>query len=244
MYSLLPRIFMPWSLLVLSGCPLSSSSSATGPATPEATAGAPVTEASPTTSSPRSIDKEVTPMPDASGVEPVRGPAIPATVLRKQILDLIGSVRSLDDLERRHVASILEAELRKVPEIPERYLYEGRTTEGWEYGISVARLHGVNDPFTVRIGFDNGVEPWTDQTPTYCTMDFEAFAQEIVALGYKRELKRSTFGGKPSWEFSRDVPGRSFLFVVSVPLYYLGDGYPTGQACVNAVKISGGPLNE
>ena len=244
MCSLLPRIFMPLSLLVLGGCPLSSSPSATDAATPEATTGAPATEASPTASSPHSTNKEVTPMPDASGVEPVRGPAIPAAVLRKQILDLIGSLRSVDDLERPHVASILQAELQKLPEIPERYLYEGRTVEGWEYGVSVARLHGVNDSFTTRIGFDNNVEPWTDQKPTYCTMDFEAFAQEIVALGYQREPKRSTLGGKPSWAFTRDAPGRDLVFVVSLSLYYLGQGYPAGQACVNAVKISGGPLNE
>ncbi len=183
-------------------------------------------------------------MPDASGVESVRGPAIPATVLRKRILDLIGSLRSQDDLERVHVASLLQAELQKVPEISERYLYEGRTAEGWEYGVSVARLHGANDPFTARIGFDNGVEPWTDQKPTYCTIDFEAYAQEILALGYQRAPKRSTLGGKPSWAFSRDVPETNFVFIVSLSLYYLGDGYPTGQACVTAVKISGGPLNE
>lgn len=244
MCSLLPRISMPLSLLVLSGCPLSSPPSATDAATPEATTGAPATEESPTASSLHSTDKEVAPMSDASGVKPIRGPAIPATILRKQILDLIGSLRSVDDLERPHVASLLQVELQKAPGIPERYLYEGHAVEGWEYGVSVARLHGANDSFTTRIGFDNSVEPWTDQRPSYCTMDFEAFAKEIVALGYQREPKRSTLGGKPSWAFTRDAPGRDLVFVVSLSLYYLGEGYPAGQACVNAVKISGGSLNE
>lgn len=102
MCSLLPRIFMPLSLLVLSGCALWSSPSATDAATPEATTGMPATEESPTVSSLHSTDKEVAPVSDASGVKPVRGPAIPVTALRKQILDLIGSLRSVDDLERAH----------------------------------------------------------------------------------------------------------------------------------------------
>ena len=247
MSRLLSYLCLPWTLLALSGCPLSTSNSGAPPAaeSPQSAVGAPPTVETPHDKDrPISIDKEAIAMPETPDAEPGQSPAISAAILRRQTLDLIGSLRTLDDLERPHVASILRAELQKVPEIKERYLYEGRTVEGWEYGVSVARLHGVSDPFTTRIGFDNGVEAWTDQKPTYCTMDFEAFAQEIVALGYKREPKRSTFGGKPSWEFSRDVPERSLMFVVSLPLYYLGDGYPSGQACVQAVEISGNPLDE
>lgn len=97
MCSLLLRIFMPLSLLVLGSCPLSSSPSATDAVMPEPATGAQATEALPNASSIHSAEKEVIPMLGASGVEPIRCPTIPSIILRKQILDVIGSPHLMDN---------------------------------------------------------------------------------------------------------------------------------------------------
>jgi hypothetical protein len=233
---------------MLSGCPLLPSGSAAPPsddAAPKTVAGNPTTDALRSKAAiSHSIDKEAVTMPDASGAEPIRGPAIPAIALRKQILDLIGGLRSLQDLERPRIESVLQVKLMEDQERREGFRYDGRTTEGWNYGLSVSRLYGPSAPPVIGVGLDHGVEPWTDQTPTYCTIDFETLAKELVALGYEKDSKRSTLGGKPSWGFGKGVRDTKAGFAITVYLYYLGEEYPAGQACVSSVRISGGTLSE
>ena len=62
-------------------------------------------------------------------VEPVRGPAIPAAQLRRQILDLIGSFQTLQDLERAHVEAIIRMPMTKIDGMRDGYYYTGMTTE-------------------------------------------------------------------------------------------------------------------
>ena len=88
------------------------------------------------------------------------------------------------------------------------------------------------------------MEPWTDQKPTYCTMDFEDLANDIVALGYERAATRSTFGNKPSWGFGRNVPANRTGFSIGVYLYYLDEGTGSERACASWFRISGGPRDE
>ena len=184
------------------------------------------------------------PATNVAEVEIKRGPAIPADVLRKQVLALLGSIQSLQDLERQHVEAIFNASATKEPKMRDGYRYEGKTTEGWNYGFSVSRLGPLSDPPDILIGFDHGVEPWTDQKPTYCTLDFEELARDIVALGYERGATLSTYGGKPSWGFGRRVPTTRTGFGVSVYLYYLNEGTESERTCVKGIDIGGSLRHE
>ncbi len=176
--------------------------------------------------------------------EPVRGPPIPAAQLRRQILDLIGSFQTLQDLERAHVEKTMGIRMLKTPDMREGYGYDGRTTEGWEYGFSVDRLHKMNEPPTIIIGLSNGLEPWTDQKPTYCTLNFEEIAKELMALGYERGARLRQTAGKPSWAFYKELPARNLGFGVDAYIYTLEDGSESGVSCVRSFRIDGDPLHE
>jgi len=184
------------------------------------------------------------PVADVAKPEIKRGPAIPAAVLRKQILALLDSLQNLEDMEHEPVGSIFKVRMIKEPDARDGYEYFGQTTEGWTYYINVVRLHALSDPPTIVIALSNGVEPWTDQKPTYCTLDFEELAKDIVALGYERAATRSTFGNKPSWGFGKRVPTQRTGFGVGVYLYYLDEGTESERACASWFRISGGPRND
>ena len=176
--------------------------------------------------------------------EPVRGPPIPAAQLRKQILDLIGSFQTLQDLERAHVETIMGTTLVKDPEMEDGYQYFGITSEGWNYRLAVDRLHGMKAPPTILLYLNNGVKSWTDQKPTYCTLDFEELAKELVALGYERGARLRQTAGKPSWAFNKELPARNSGFGVDVYIYTLEDGSESGVSCVRSFRIGGDPLHE
>lgn len=181
---------------------------------------------------------------DEATVEIERGPRIPSATLRKQVLALLDALQTLEDMEHTHLESIFKVRLVKNPRVRDGYEYFGITTEGWTYYIETVRLHALSDPPTIMIALSNGVEPWTNQKATYCTMDFEELANDIVALGYQRAATRSTTGNKPSWGFGRDVPKHRTGFGVGVYLYYLDEGTEAERACASWLRISGGPRND
>lgn len=206
---------------------------------------APTPSPTPTLSTPEAASPApLTPVADEATVEIERGPHIPSATLRKQILALLDSLETLEDMEHPHLGSIFSVRMVKNPRVRDGHEYFGITTEGWTYYIETIRLHALSDPPTITIALDNGVEPWTDQKPTYCTMDFEELANDIVALGYERAATRSTFGNKPSWGFGRDVPENRTGFGVGVYLYYLDEGTEAERACASWLRISGGPRND
>jgi len=184
------------------------------------------------------------PVADDANIEIERGPPIPSATLRKQVLALLDSLQTPDDMEHAHLESIFRVHMVKNPRVREGHEYLGVTTEGWTYYIETVRLHALSDPPTIMIALENGVEPWTDQKPTYCTMDFEELANDIVALGYERAATRTTVGNKPSWGFGRDVPKHRTGFGVGVYLYYLDEGTEAERACASWLRISGGPRND
>ena len=206
---------------------------------------APTRSPTPTVSTPEAASAAPPkPVTDDATVEIERGPPIPSATLRKQVLALLDSLQTLEDMEHPHLGSIFRVHMVKNPRVRDGHEYFGITTEGWTYRISVTRLDASSDPPTITIALDNGVEPWTDEKPTYCTMDFEELANDIVALGYERAATRSTFGNKPSWGFGRDVPENRTGFGVGVYLYYLDEGTEAERACASWLRISGGPRND
>nr|WP_298129360.1 hypothetical protein [uncultured Pseudoxanthomonas sp.] len=223
---------------------------------PEVTPDSASTASAPTAPTPVSVPEPIlpdskaasagtpTPVADDTKVEIERGPPIPSATLRKQVLALLDSLRTLEDMEHPHLESIFRVHMVKNPRVRDGHEYFGITTEGWTYRVSATRLDASSDPPTITIAFNNGVEPWTDQKPTYCTMDFEELANDIVALGYERAATRSTLGNKPSWGFGRDVPKNRTGFGVGIYLYYLDEGTEAERACASWLRISGGPRND
>lgn len=187
--------------------------------------------------------KEAPAMSKPVSAEPVRGPAIPVAELRKRIIDLIGSFQSLKDLEREHVEQVLQMPLRKDPEMRMGYESDGKTTEGWGYGVSVGKLDRLDQPSTILIGLDDGIEPFTDQKPTYCTFEFEPLAKELVAMGYERSARISTRGNKPSWGFGRDSKANSAGFGIAIYIYELEAIDGTKKTCIKSFNIGGGAID-
>lgn len=214
-------------------------------AAPMPTSTVPVAAAPAAPSAPNPPPPSASPEPvaDAAKAEIKRGRAISAAELRKQVLMLLENLRTLDDMEHERVAAIFNVPLTKDPERRDGYEYFGRTTEGWNYRIAVMRLGRLSEPPTITIGLNNGVKPWTDQKPTYCTLDFEALAGDIVALGYERDAKRVFSGAKPLWGFGRDVRAQRTAFGVGVYLYYLDEDTESERACVREVQIGGDVMN-
>lgn len=138
---------------------------------------------------------ESVPKTDEKAGGHVQGPAISPAELRAQILELIRSFQSLEHLERAHVERMLRVQLRRNPGMTEGYDYEVQTTDGWAFSVSVDKLYRLDQPSTILIGLDHGVEPWTDQQPTYCTLEFEPLAKELVAMGYEQGVRAFNRGG-------------------------------------------------
>jgi hypothetical protein len=175
--------------------------------------------------------------------EPVRGPAIPAAQLRRQILALLGSFQTLEDLEKRHVATTLHIEMIRQIGTDDIHQYFGKTTEDWNYRVAVERFSRMADPPTIDIYLNNGVEPWTDQQPTYCTLEFEPLAKELVAMGYERSSRISRRAGKPSWGFGRESKTNNASFGISIYIYELETTDGTKQTCIKRFDIGGGVIN-
>lgn len=177
---------------------------------------------------------------DENAPEPVRGTAIPAAQLRRQILMLLGSFQKLEDLWRENVERSMQIELTKRLTMENGYQYFGATTEGWGYRIGVSRLGRMDEPPTILIGLDHGVEPWTDQQPTYCTLAFEPLAKELVAMGYEQGQRARYAGGDWMWGFGRESSEGKAGFGVGVSVYELKLPGGTKQACIKGFNIGGG----
>ena len=176
--------------------------------------------------------------------EPEYGPAIPAAQLRKQILDLIGSFQTLQDLERAHVEAIMRMPMTRIDGMRDGYYYTATTTAGWLYRVEVARLGPLSEPPTILVYLNNGVEPWTDQKPTYCTLNFESIAKELVALGYEQGPRLRRTAGKLSWGFYKEITEKKLGFGVDVYIYQIEDGSTSGLPCVRSFRIGGDSLHE
>ena len=170
--------------------------------------------------------------------EPEHGPAIPAAQLRRQILELLGSFQTLKDLERENVERRMQVALVKRPNMDDGYQYFGTTTEGWGYRVGVSRLGRMEDPPTILIDIDEGVEPLTDQQPTYCTLEFESLAQELVAMGYGKSDALSRFKGNDWWNFRLKTSQSTESIYVMAHLYQLSQNQEK-RYCIEYFEISG-----
>jgi hypothetical protein len=175
---------------------------------------------------------------DARPAEPVRGPAIPAAQLRRQIVALLGSLRTLEDLEKQHVESTLQIQLSRQSGMRDGHHYFGRTSEGWNYRVAVERLGRMDEPPTIKLYLNSGVEPWTDQQPTYCTLDFESVAKDLVAAGYTRTERMIRMKGDEWWGFGKDRQESRTGFGASVYVYRIPDD-EGGRYCIDRIRISG-----
>ncbi len=175
--------------------------------------------------------------------EPEYGPPIPAAELRKRILALVESFQSLDDLERKNIEHALKVRLTRMQGMSEGYEYDGHTSEGWQYGISTAKLGRLDEPSTIIIGMDYGFDYDNDRPPIYCTLEFEPLAKELVAMGYERDKRAYNQGGDMTWGFGRDSKIDDAGFGISVSIYDLEIMDGTKQVCIKGFNIGGGRLN-
>lgn len=174
---------------------------------------------------------------------PAHGPAIPAAQLRRQILALLGSFQKLEDLERDNVERAFGVRFTRRQGVSEGYEYDGITSEGWQYGISTTKLYGLDGPSTIIVGMDYGFDYDNDLPPSYCTLEFEPLAKELVAMGYERDTSISRRAGKPSWGFGRDSKADNAGFGISIYIYELEAADGTKQTCIKGFRISGGTIN-
>lgn len=188
--------------------------------------------------------KEVPAMSEPVTDEPERGPAIPAAELRKRLLALFGSFRSLNDLERAHVEQLLQVPLRKDPEMRMGYEYDGKTVEGWEYGVSIGKLGRLDQPSTILIGLDNGVEPFTNQQPTYCTLEFEPLAKALVAMGYEQADGPYRFRSDATWWFRRPTQPKGTSVAIGVGLDSQSGKGGQSKTCILSFRVGGNTFDE
>jgi hypothetical protein len=201
----------------------------------------PPVEAAPPSASP-SEAKPAAPV-EAAAPEPERGPAIPAAQLRQQILALLGSFQALEDLERGNVERHFGVRMHRDPEAADGYKYVATTTEGWTYWIDTSRIYGKDNPSTTYISLDNGVEPFTNQEPTYCTLEFEPLAKELVEMGYERDARAYPSGRDMAWGFGRRFPDHKAGFGIEVLIFDVmleGGGKST---CIEGFRIGGGEVD-
>ncbi len=179
---------------------------------------------------------------DPNAPEPARGPAIPAAQLRRQILALLGSFQTLKDLERENVERAFGVRMKIDPEAEDGYTYLANTTEGWLYRIDISHFSPKGSPATVEIFLSNGVDysdDSTNQQPTYCTLEFELLAKELVAMGYERADGPLRFKGEVSWDFDRDVQPEGAKVAFGIYLYSLRDGNSRERTCIKSFRIQG-----
>ena len=172
-----------------------------------------------------------------------RGPAIPAAKLRRQILELLGSFRTLEDLERESIERALKVRMHSDPETKNRYTYIAETTEGWTYWVDTSRMYGSRHPSATHIHFDHGVEPFTDQQPAYCTLEFEPLAKELVAMGYERDSRSYPAGRDISWGFGKSSADQNFGVGVEVLIYDIQIDKGRKMTCIEGFRIGGGVLD-
>lgn len=187
--------------------------------------------------------KEAHLMSESATAEHERGPAIPAAELRKRLLALFGSFQSLKDLEREHVEKVFGIGLQRNPRMTEGYGYEASTREGWVYGVSVDKLYRLDQPSTILIDLDYGVEPFTNQQPTYCTLEFEPLAKELVAMGYEQDPRAYNRGGDMAWGFGKDVPHHKAGFGIEAIIYEFRNEAGRAMTCIKGFRIGGGVNN-
>ncbi len=180
---------------------------------------------------------------DSKASESVGDPAIPAAQLRRQILALLGSLLTLEDLERDNVERAFGVSFTRMKGMSEGYEYDGITFEGWQYGISTAKLSRLDQPSTIIVGMDYGFDYDNDLPPSYCTLAFEPLAKELVAMGYERSSRMSRRGGKPSWGFGRWSKANNASFGIGIYIYELEAMDGTTQACIKGFDIGGGVIN-
>lgn len=214
------------------------------PGAPAKTAAPPDTTSEAATVPPVSPAKEAYVMSDAPTAAPERGPAIPASALRERILALIGSFQSLKDLKKENVERWLDIRMNPNPEADDGYMYLANTTESWLYRVDISHFSPKGSPATVEIFLSNGVDSSTDQKPTYCTLEFEPLAKELVAMGYERDKRAYYRGGDMSWGFSRENSSHRAGFGIGVYVYEVEDGSGPKRTCIKAFNIGGGPLHE
>lgn len=187
--------------------------------------------------------KEVPAMSEPVSAEPEQGPAIPVAELRKRIVDLLGSFQALKDLERGNVEKMLQVPLRLDPQTPERHGYEGLTSEGWRFGVSVDQFGGPKESSTISIGMDYDFDYDNRRPQTYCTLEFEPLAKELVAMGYERDTAISRLAGKPSWGFGRDSKANNAGFGIRIYIYELEGIDGTKKTCIKSFNIGGGTID-
>lgn len=175
--------------------------------------------------------------------EPQLGPAIPAAQLGRQILNLLGSFRTLEDLERENIERALEVRMHSDPETKNRYTYIAETTEGWTYWVDTSRMYGSRHPSSTHIHFDHGVEPFTDLQPTYCTLEFEPLAKKLVAMGYERDSRAYPAGRDISWGFGKSSADENFGVGVEVLIYDVQIDKNRKMTCIEGFRIGGGLLD-
>jgi hypothetical protein len=197
----------------------------------------PVQKAALTKTQNTASNKESKPMIDIDN--PPRGPAIPAAELKKQILALISSLQSREDMSREHVEKHMGLVLQPHPHANDIFIYFGQVTEGWAYNLATTYTYGDPVP-SIEIGFINKEEVSDDALPKTCTLDFEDLSKEIVALGYER-------GERPfrrRWGFGKDIPLHSAGIGIGVEVYSAENGTDNGVDCVKSIRIGSGALNE
>jgi hypothetical protein len=170
--------------------------------------------------------------------EPERGPPIAAAELRRRVLALIESFQSLEDLERKNVERRLEFRLTRMQGMSEGYEYDGLTSEGWQYGISTAKLSRLDEPSTIIIGMDYDFDYNNHKPPAYCTLEFESLAKEIVAMGYERSEKLSRLKGNDWWNFKKKAQKSAGTFYLTVYLYLVPDAQ-NASYCIKSFEFSG-----
>ena len=186
---------------------------------------------------------EPAPHADAKASEPVRGPAIPAAELRRQILALLANFQKLEDLERDNVERAFGVRFTSRQGVSEGYEYDGITYEGWQYGISTTKLYALDEPSTIIVGMDYGFDYDNDLPPSYCTLEFEPLAHELVGMEYERDTSISRRSGKTSWGFGRDSKANNAGFGVSIYIYEIETTDGTKQTCIKGFRIGGGAIN-
>jgi hypothetical protein len=178
---------------------------------------------------------------DARPAEPVRGPAIPAAQLGQQILTLLGSLQTLEDLEHGNVERAFKVSIPKNPDAGNGYyFYKAETIEGWTYWIDISRLYGKDQPSTTYIYLDSGAESET-HPPAHCTLEFQPLAKKLVAMGYEQATRAHYFGGDLTWGFGRNSKDGTLGFGVGVIVYTLDSG---ARTCIGGIRIGGGALDE
>jgi hypothetical protein len=184
-----------------------------------------------------SSNKDMTSMIDLDN--PPRGPAIPAVELKKQILALIASLQSREDMRREHVEKVMGISLKPHPRADDMFIYFGQVTEGWQYNIASTYTYGDPIP-SLEIGFISEEKVSNDALPNVCTLAFEPLAKELVALGYER-------GPRPlqrEWGFGKDNLTHKAGFGIGVKVYSADNGTEDGIQCVESINIGSGVLHE